>query len=79
VNAKLSAGQALQEDAKTSCRHVETARLNPDTVSVGNPRPIIINLCIDDEVVALPRARIETVKDAVENRYRHCSFPRAST
>src|SRR5678815_4909237 len=78
VNAKLSAGQALKEDAEPSCRDIETAGLNPDSVRIGNPRTVFVDTCIRDEVVALPPARIETVGDAVENGYRHC-FPRVSS
>src|SRR5690349_3406389 len=76
VNTKPGTGQALQNDAEPSRRDIEAAGLNPDSISIGNPRPVIIDVCVGYEVVAVPLGRIETVGDAVKSGYRHNFTPR---
>src|SRR6185503_5624703 len=71
VNAKLSARHTLQHNAEASGCNVEATGLNPPSVGIGHPWPIIIEISVADEVVAVSPARIETLRDAIESGYRH--------
>src|SRR5690348_6982051 len=71
MNSELRAGQALQEDAETSGRNIEAAGLDPHSIGVGNPRSLILDLRVDDKVIAVPPARLDAVGDAAESCDRH--------
>src|SRR5687767_15148283 len=75
VDAELRAGQPLEKNAETSRRHVEATGLEPDSVRVGNPEPLIILVGMGDEVLAASSARIKAVGNAVEGSDRHRTSP----
>jgi hypothetical protein len=75
MHSELRAGQPLQENAEPSRCDIEAAGLDPHSICVGNPRPAIVDICIDDEVVAVPSAWLDAIGDAAESDDRHCWPP----
>src|SRR5690348_8630944 len=76
MNAKLRPGQSLQEDAEASRRDVEAAGLDPNTVRIGYPSAIVIDVRVDDEVIAVTATWVETVGYTAESGDRHFYPPR---
>jgi hypothetical protein len=66
VDPELGTGETLQDNAETSGRNVKAAGLEPDAIRIGNPRPIIIQVRVRNEVLAVSSIRIEPVGYAVE-------------
>src|SRR3954452_3724329 len=75
MHSELRAGQPLQKNAEPSRCNIEAAGLDPHSICVGNPRSAILDICVDDEVVAVPSAWLDAVCDAAESGDWHCSSP----
>src|SRR5947207_2796892 len=73
VSSHHGAGETFQNDAESSRCDVEGARLEPDTIRVRNPKTIIFQIDVRNEVFAAPSIRIETVGEITEGGDRHMS------
>jgi len=74
VNTELGAGQSLQNDGESTRRNVEAARLEPDTIRIWNPSPLVLDVDVRSEMLATSLIRIEAVGDAAECCDRHSAF-----
>ena len=73
VSAQLGAGKTFQNNAEPAGRDIKAAGLDPDTICIRNPRPIIIQVGVGNKVLAAPSIRIESVGETVEGSDRHVS------
>ena len=75
VRAQYAAGEALQYDAESSGRNIEVAGLEPNTICIWHPAPVIVDVDVGNEMFAAPAARIEAVGETVEGSDWHLSLP----
>jgi hypothetical protein len=66
MGAQHRAGETLQNDAESPARHVEMARLEPDTIGIWNPVTTVCHVDIGNEMFAAPSIRIDAVGETVE-------------
>ena len=74
VSSYHRTGETFQNDAESSRCDVEAARLEPDTIRVGDPETIIFQVGVSNEVFAVPSIRIEAVGEIAEGSNRHMSI-----
>ena len=72
VNTELGSRHSLQNDAKSTRRDIEAARLKPDTIRIWNPAPLVSDVDVRSEMLATPSVGIESVGDAAESCDWHC-------
>jgi hypothetical protein len=73
VDAELGTGERLQNYAEPARRDVEATGLKPYAIGIGDPQPLIIQVGVDDKVIAVSLLRIESVGYAVEGSDWHVS------
>ena len=73
VSSHHRAGETFQNDAESSRCDIKGAGLEPDTIRVRNPKTLIFQIDVSNEVFAAPSTRIETVGVTVEGGDRHMS------
>jgi hypothetical protein len=71
VNPKLRARQSLKQDAESSRRYVEAARLKPNAIRIRDPVALIMDIDVRNEVAAISSIRIETIIHAAKRCDRH--------
>src|SRR6266496_6143658 len=74
VSSHHRTGETFQNDAESSRCDVKGAGLEPDTIRVRNPKPIVVQVDVGNEMFAAPSIRIEAVGEIVECSDRHMSF-----
>jgi hypothetical protein len=72
VNTELGSRHSLQNDAESTRRDIEAARLKPDTIRIWNPAPLVSDVDVRSEMLATPSVGIEPVGDAAECCDWHC-------
>src|SRR5881409_2989101 len=73
VSSHHGAGETFQNDAESSRRDVKGAGLEPDTIRIRDPEPLIFQVDVRNEVFAAPSIRIEPVGEIAEGSDWHRS------
>src|SRR5437762_6255894 len=68
--------QTFQNDAESTRCNVEAAGLEPDTIRVRNPKTVIVEVDVSDEVFAAPSIRLQAIGEIAEGSDRHVSSRR---
>jgi len=79
VSAQRGAGQTLQNNAESAGCAVEMAGLEPNTIGIRHPAPVVRYVDIGNEVLAASLVRVEAVGKTVESSDRHNCLPCEST
>jgi hypothetical protein len=66
VSAQFCAREALEHDAEPSSRNVKLARLEPHAVSVRNPKAVVFQIDVGNEMFAAPLIGVESISETVE-------------
>jgi hypothetical protein len=68
------ARKTFQNYAESAGRNIEAAGLEPDTIRVGDPKTVIFQVKVSDEVFAASSIRIEAVRETIESSDGHLSL-----
>jgi hypothetical protein len=63
VSSYPRTGEAFEHDAESSGRNVEVAGLEPDTVRVRDPQPVVFQVNVGDEMVAASVVVVEAISE----------------
>src|SRR5580658_4795893 len=74
VSSYHRTGKTLDHDRESAGRNIEVAGLEPDSVRVGNPQPLVFQADAGDEVFTAPLVVVEAVGEAGKAGNRHV-FP----
>src|SRR5437588_8989410 len=74
VSSHHRARETFQNDAESSRCDVEAAGLEPDTIRVRNPKTVIVQVDISNEVFAAPSIGIKAVGEIAKGSNRHLSI-----
>ena len=76
VSSHPATGQSFQNYAESARCHVEATGLKPDTICIRDPKTLIIQASVGNEVFAAPSKRIETIGETAErsDRHRCCKY-----
>src|SRR5205085_9514734 len=74
VSSHHGAGKPFQNDGESSRCDVEAAGLKPDTIRVRNPKTVIVQVDISNEVFAAPSIGIKAVGEIAKGSNRHLSI-----
>jgi hypothetical protein len=72
------ARQTFQYQTESTRGDIKTAWLEPDTIRVWNPKSVVIQVRICDEMLAASLIRFETVGKTAESGNRHGLFYRGN-
>ena len=67
------AGETFQNDAESPRCDIKAARLEPDTIRVGHPETLILQVDVCDEVFAASSTRLEAVGETAKGIDWHMS------
>src|SRR5213593_1424014 len=73
MSSHHGARETFQNETEPTRCNVKAARLEPDTIRVGNPETVIVHVNVGDEVFAAPSIRLDAVGETVERGDRHKS------
>jgi len=73
VSAQFGAGETFQKYAESSRRDVKTSRLDPYPFRIRNPKTVIFQISVSNEVFAAPSTRLESVVKTAKDTDRHSS------
>jgi hypothetical protein len=71
MSSHYRARETLQNETESTRCNVKAARLKPDTVRVGNPETVIVEIGVGNEMFAVSPIRLKTVGETVESSDWH--------
>ena len=74
VSSHHGAREPLQNNAESSGRDVKPTGLEPDSIGIRNPEPIIFQLGVGDEMSTAPPMRIESGGTIEGGDWHSCSL-----
>src|SRR5262245_51428045 len=74
VSSQHGAGETFQNHAESSGCDVKAAGLKPDTIRIRNPKTVIVEVGVGNEMFPVPPIRLETVGETVKCSDRHRVF-----
>src|SRR5207247_8244603 len=67
MSSHHGARETFQNDTESSRCNVKAARLEPDTIRVGNPETVIVEVGASHEMLVVTPIRVEVVAEMVES------------